>query len=291
MEGSLTVVIDAGYLFKQGAQALFGKALSRHEVVLAEAEFVERLHQFVRENYPNDEFLRTYWYDGTKGGVLTPEQQAVASLEGVNFRKGRINSQGQQKGVDTLIVRDLMVLAQERSIKRAVVHSGDEDLREGIEYAQDRGVQVAVLGISAGGRTSQSPELVREADEVLLLSIEILRDTLKLATASLGISASSEESGAPSALVAVEQRGGDDLLAVSEPSMEYARDWLERATPSDVASLVGARPGLPSTLDTGLMRSVVRRISRYPLSEAERRASRVAFWSVIDSQSASDPIS
>jgi uncharacterized LabA/DUF88 family protein len=290
MEGSLTVFIDAGYLFKQGAQALFGKALSRHEVVLAEAEFVERLHQFVRENYPNDEFLRTYWYDGTKGGVLTPEQQAVASLERVKFRKGRINSQGQQKGVDTLIVRDLMVLSQERSIKRAVVLSGDEDLREGIEYAQDRGVQVAVLGISAKGRTSQSPELVREADEVLLLSIEILRDTLKLATASFGISASSEESGAPSALVAVEQRG-DDLLAVSEPSMKYARDWLERATPSDVASLVGARPGLPSTLDTGLMRSVVRRISRYPLSEAERRASRVAFWSVIDSQSASDPIS
>ena len=82
-----------------------------------------------------------------------------------------MNAADQQKGVDTLIVRDVMVLSQERSIDRAVVLAGDEDLREGIEYAQDRGVLVTVVGIAdERGNTSQSIELRREADEALALA-------------------------------------------------------------------------------------------------------------------------
>ena len=82
-----------------------------------------------------------------------------------------MNAADQQKGVDTLIVRDVMVLSQERSIDRAVVLAGDEDLREGIEYAQDRGVLLTVVGIAdRRGNRSQSIELRREADEALALA-------------------------------------------------------------------------------------------------------------------------
>jgi uncharacterized LabA/DUF88 family protein len=54
-----------------------------------------------------------------------------------------------------------MVLSQERSIHRAVVLSGDEDLREGAEYAQGRGVRVAVVGVDPNGDRSQSVLLPR----------------------------------------------------------------------------------------------------------------------------------
>jgi uncharacterized LabA/DUF88 family protein len=163
--GSVSIFVDAGYLYKQGSGAVLNAKLGRHEVSLDAHKFVEELVGWVCQLYPDDGLLRTYWYDGARQGVPTPDQLDVAALSFVKLRLGRINSSGQQKGVDTLIVRDLMVLSQERSIHRAVVLSGDEDLREGIEYVQDRGVRVAVVGIDAHGDRSQSVELVREADE------------------------------------------------------------------------------------------------------------------------------
>ena len=162
--------VDAGYLFKQGSLALFGPAKGgpgrswgRHEITFDPEPFMQKLSAWLCQRYPEDQLFRTYWYDGAKLGVPT-EQLAVASLSFVKLRLGRINSAGVQKGVDTLMVRDLMVLSQERSIHRAIVLSGDEDIREGIEYAQDRGVRVAVLGIGLRG-VQPIHELLREADE------------------------------------------------------------------------------------------------------------------------------
>jgi len=177
--GNLCIFVDAGYLFKQGSSAALHAKLGRHDLLFNALDFMVALRAWLRQCYPEDELLRTYWYDGAKQGVPTPDQLDVASLAFVKLRLGRINSAGQQKGVDTLMVRDLMVLSQERSIQRAVVLSGDEDLREGIEYAQDRGVRVALVGIDAGGDRSQSVELVRESDESLLLPESILDGMLE----------------------------------------------------------------------------------------------------------------
>ncbi|MGH2470011.1 MAG: NYN domain-containing protein, partial [Chloroflexota bacterium] len=180
--GNLCIFVDAGYLFKQGSSAALHAKLGRHDLLFNALDFMAALRAWLRECYPEDELLRTYWYDGAKQGVPSPDQLDVASLAFVKLRLGRINSAGQQKGVDTLMVRDLMVLSQERSIHRAVVLSGDEDLREGIEYAQDRGVRVALVGIDAAGDRSQSVELVRESDENLLLPQNILDGMLERRT-------------------------------------------------------------------------------------------------------------
>jgi hypothetical protein len=62
--------------------------------------------------------LRAYWYDAAKDAIPTPEQLLIARLPRVMLRLGRLSG-GKQKGVDSLIVRDLMTLARERAVATA----------------------------------------------------------------------------------------------------------------------------------------------------------------------------
>ncbi len=108
--------------------------------------------------------LRIYWYDGALGyGGPTLDQEAIANSDNVKLRLGFINSQGQQKGVDSLIVTDLINLARNHAISDAILLSGDEDVRIGVEIAQGFGVRVHLLGI-VPSRGSQSKQLLFEAD-------------------------------------------------------------------------------------------------------------------------------
>lgn len=71
--------------------------------------------------------------------------------------------QGQQKGVDSLIATDPIELARQRAISEAVLLSGDEDVRVGVQIAQNYGVLVHLLGIHPA-RGPQSPTFRQEAD-------------------------------------------------------------------------------------------------------------------------------
>ncbi|MBF0247226.1 MAG: NYN domain-containing protein [Alphaproteobacteria bacterium] len=73
------------------------------------------------------------------------------------------NRHGQQKGVDSLIVTDLIDLARNRAMTDAVLLSGDEDVRVGVQVAQTFGVRVHLVGIEPS-RGSQSRQLRQEAD-------------------------------------------------------------------------------------------------------------------------------
>ena len=107
----------------------------------------------------------------SSGGTRAPSPLQVPSPQPPGTGGAGCDAADQQEGVDTLIVRDVMVLSQERSIDRAMVLAGDEDLREGIEYAQDRVVLLTIVGIAdRRGNTSQSIELRREAHEALALA-------------------------------------------------------------------------------------------------------------------------
>jgi hypothetical protein len=74
-----------------------------------------------------------------------------------------VNSKGEQKGVDSLIVTDLMDLARNQAISDALIMSGDEDIRVGVQVAQTFGVRTHLVGVKPA-RGSQSPDLVQEAD-------------------------------------------------------------------------------------------------------------------------------
>ena len=89
----------------------------------------------------------------------------------MKLRLGRLNTNNQQKGVDALIYRDLMTLASERAVTDAFLISGDEDLREGVKAAQDRGVRVVLVGIETTSGFNQSRQgFVSEADELITLT-------------------------------------------------------------------------------------------------------------------------
>jgi hypothetical protein len=62
-----------------------------------------------------------------------------------------------------LIVTDMIALARNRAMSDAVLLSGDEDLRVGVQQAQEFGVRVHLLGVRPS-RGSQSLFLMQEAD-------------------------------------------------------------------------------------------------------------------------------
>jgi hypothetical protein len=160
------IFVDAGYFFAAGAQAAFGSPTRRKDVALKSP--VEMLADLwtkasaVADNLP---LLRTYWYDAMPGPRLSLEQSALAMLAGVKLRLGALNSAGEQKGVDSLIVTDLIDLARNRAITDAVVITGDEDLRIAVQVAQSFGVRVHILAAGDPAK-NVSPALQMEADSV-----------------------------------------------------------------------------------------------------------------------------
>jgi hypothetical protein len=162
---------------------------------------------------------------------------------------------------------------------------GDEDLREGIEYAQDRGVRVAVVGIDAGDDLSQSPELVREADEALVLPTEILSNTLvrmepvvpasSMAVPARPVLPSNRPSGPPTSLAS---------NPFAAHAAAFTRAWLAKAPSGALANLVAARPAIPRDIDAQLLRFAVEQSGVRTIEEDDRRAMRAAFWLVLTNE-------
>ncbi len=157
------VFVDAGYLYAEGSRALVGHPLPRDAVELDLAKTIAKLRVTSSERSDEAPLLRIYWYDGLLRGRQSQDQRDLAYTEDVKLRLGIVNEAGQQKGVDSLIVTDLVELARNHAITDAVLLSGDEDLRIGVQIAQAFGVRVHLIGIEPG-RASQSDSLLQEAD-------------------------------------------------------------------------------------------------------------------------------
>ena len=157
----VAVFVDAGYLFAQGSAELCGRKLTRNEMTLDYAAVIAKLKVFA-ETQSGLPLLRVYWYDGASQGP-TPQHNTLARLADVKVRLGLVNSIGQQKGVDSLIVTDVLMLARNRAMAHCVLLSGDEDLRVGVQLAQECGVRVHLVGIKPA-RGTQSVLLFQEAD-------------------------------------------------------------------------------------------------------------------------------
>ena len=104
----------------------------------------------------------------------------------MKLRLGKLSS-GRQKGVDSRIVRDLIVLARDRAITTAYVLSGDEDIREGVAEAQDCGVLVVLLGMTPqSGQHNQARSLVQEADDRVVLTRDQISQWIMLRADTVG---------------------------------------------------------------------------------------------------------
>lgn len=170
------VFVDAGYLFAQGSRLIAGERQLREHLCLDIGAAVTALIDTAKK-LSGHELLRIYWYDGGRGGTRTPAQDELADAPDVKLRLGQINSRGQQKGVDALIVTDVIDLARRKAIADAVLVTGDEDIRVGVVLAQQEGVRVHLIGIGdAVG--NQSRMLRQEADTVSEWTENTLRQFL-----------------------------------------------------------------------------------------------------------------
>ena len=163
--------VDAGYFYVAGGSLCLGTN-DRSEIQIAFGTVTEMFSTLATGREPSERHLRSYWYDGARDGIPTQTHDAIARQPGVKLRLGRtvLTKAGVvQKGVDSLIVRDLMRLSQNRAISTAYLLGGDDDLRQGVVEAQEAGVRVVLVGIEPFGDQNQATTLVREADEVVIL--------------------------------------------------------------------------------------------------------------------------
>lgn len=149
------ILVDAGYLYAAGTTAISGEKRSRRDVGLNVPMVVEMLIDAGRQKTEKWSLLRIYWYDGARSQVLSPEHRHIADTDNVKLRLGVVTPFGKQKGVDSLLVTDLIELARNRAISDVVILSGDEDIRIGVQIAQSFGVRVHLIGIAADRNQSQ----------------------------------------------------------------------------------------------------------------------------------------
>ena len=157
------VFVDAGYLYAAGASAITGHGrTNRTNLELDHHNMLAKLENLAIHLASEASLLRIYWYDGILQGQRSHAQQELATTDNVKVRLGTVSG-GRQKGVDSLIVTDLIELARNHAISDAVLLSGDEDVRIGVQIAQSFGVRVHLIGIEPS-RGNQSDLLREEAD-------------------------------------------------------------------------------------------------------------------------------
>jgi len=183
----VAVLVDAGYFFAAGSALVSGSGNQRRDsLIFDEKSAVKELEALAQRVSQNSPLLRIYWYDGAsrKTGP-TAEHSRLAHCNNIKVRLGFLNSAGQQKGVDSLIVTDLVELARNRAVGDVVLVSGDEDVRIGVQLAQGFGVRVHLVGVKpcAG---NQSPELRQEADTCTELDIAVLKRIISMRQPAVG---------------------------------------------------------------------------------------------------------
>lgn len=160
----VAVFLDAGYFWVQLGNILSGSFTYR---ALVEVDYDKlrqtMLDEVARQFGVDCPLLRIYWYDGPgTGGSKTPEHRAIDKLDDFKLRLGTRNGGGQQKGVDGLIIADIINLTQQKAITHALLITGDSDITPGVVAAQGMGLRAHLL--SLGSAAATSPYLAAEAD-------------------------------------------------------------------------------------------------------------------------------
>lgn len=270
----IAVFVDAGYLHAQGSALLTGQKKLRTQIILDVPLTLQKLGELSDRCAPGSRLLRNYWYDGlTRTGRLSAEQEQIANAPFTKLRLGTVNSRGEQKGVDSLIVTDLIDLARNRAVTDAVLVSGDEDIRIGVQIAQTFGVRIHLLGIKPA-RGSQSPDLIQESDshhEWVEQDLEAIMSFVREeAQATVGdvaqvVNPSVAGSGTKSFLERVQEAIDDTLDSLEQAALDSAI----RAFKSNTTSV-------PPELDRPTLGRLRYALGR-DLSDDERKAYRAHF--------------
>lgn len=271
MPGRYAIFVDAAFLWASVGELLFGTN-DRSRLTCDYEGLVGALVEATGAG-TGRELLRTYWYDGAINKVPTQEQKRVGQLPSVKLRLGRIVG-GHQKGVDSLIVLDLLKLATAGMLDTIYLLSGDDDLTEGVREAQALGVRVVLIGASTVV-PRQSEALLLEADGVELWDEGFWRPHVRL-LAGEGEPAPPAEGRSPA---------GEAVHTFERVGYAFTTRWLDEASDDDVARVRRSRPRIPSDIDSRLLWDTS---AGRDLSEGERVALREGFWRAIDEDAADE---
>jgi uncharacterized LabA/DUF88 family protein len=266
---SVAVFVDAGYLFAQGSTAICGANLPRSQLKLNSAAAAIELKGIALAKSDGCRLLRIYWYDGSSSGRLSLDHAALAHSDDIKLRLGQINSVGEQKGVDSLIVTDLIELARNRAVSDVLLMSGDEDVRIGVQIAQSFGVRVHLIGIEAG-KSSQSPLLLQEADTTSLWTKTEVEKFLSGKEKSTPVTPQSHVKAKPANFDQVATELANTLDNEQIASFEAFRK---------------SNVGIPSEFDGRLLAKARDQIQR-DLTQSEKKSLRAKFVEAIRSRNA-----
>lgn len=272
------IFVDAGYLLSQAIKIISRKSSKkRSDLVLVDAVgLLSFLRTKAEELLENKSILRTYWYDGVAGN-LTSEHKKILALENVQLRTGTINKSGQQKGVDSKIVTDLVELASNHAICDAIVISGDADLVVGMELAMHRGVRVGVLGLEdelLPVPHNQSIEILQLADRTGKIDGSEIAGffCLKSPNHTPTIAPGPVGGAVPAFGIAVQAPGLQNQLAI-----DTAVKGFIDANPALTKTTALGVTGIIYDVDKKLLFHVMTQLSKGALSEDEKRYMRDTF--------------
>lgn len=174
------VLVDAGYFYAALATRISGSSY-RGAVKVDEEKLIGRLLEQA-EAECGASLLRVLWYDGGRDGRPDSDQRRIGNLNGVKLRMGRINTYGEQKGVDLRLGLDLLLMAVNHTVEFAYVISGDDDLTEAVEDARQLGLRVKVLAVPQADNDevpfAVAQNLTLAADGVLLINPEYITESV-----------------------------------------------------------------------------------------------------------------
>ncbi|MGQ0466736.1 MAG: NYN domain-containing protein [Sporichthyaceae bacterium] len=144
MTAYCSLFVDAGYLMAAASTRVTGASLRGATDVDVAGLLADLANQVQADS--GMPLLRIHWYDaGTRQGSALPGQKEIGLLPKVKLRLGRSGFNGEQKGVDLKLALDLIAHSRNRTVEVAYLLSGDDDLSEAVEAAQQLGVQVVAL--------------------------------------------------------------------------------------------------------------------------------------------------
>lgn len=176
MMSQSAIFVDASFLLAIGGHRTSGTTLRSAFTVNYEA-LIDGILKTAKE-FSGLENLRVYWYDAAKDAIFTDQHKRIGLLPGVKVRLGRISFNGEQKGVDLKLALDLVGIARNRAASVAFLVSGDDDLAEAVEEAQDLGMKVVLIGVEKAdhrlGVASVAEHLALRVDSIITLPEELI---------------------------------------------------------------------------------------------------------------------
>ena len=213
------------------------------------------------------------------------EQDLIGQSPNAKLRLGLVNTKGQQKGVDSLIVTDLIELARNQAITDALILSGDEDIKIGVQVVQTSyGVRIHHPGIKPA-KGSQSDGLMMEADTCHEWNESIVRDWMHFVDlvtdatrASVSVAARHDDSGTQySHSLRRESEVPDEFLAIIASESATVISTLAEPDLTRHVAFLKENPGrIHHDLDRRFLARMRNRFGR-DLTDQERKEYRRVF--------------